>query len=260
MPTFWPVCMLDGIWWILSSRIRLRTAGVPIRISSAAMRPPARFLQQRLRDHRLDRLGRTSMRICSCCAAGKTSMMRSTVFGALEVCSVPNTRWPVSAAVSASEMVSRSRISPTRMTSGSSRSAPRSAAVNDSVCAADLALVDQALLRGVHELDRILDGEDVALVGLVDVVDHRRQRGRLAGAGRAGDQHQPLLLVAELLQDRRQAEILERHDLGRDGAEDRALAAAAAKDVDAEAGDVAELEREVDIVGFLERLAQPYRS
>ena len=58
MPTAWPVCMLDGIWWILFSRIRLRTAGVPMRISNAAMRPPARLLQQRLRDHGLDRLGK----------------------------------------------------------------------------------------------------------------------------------------------------------------------------------------------------------
>ena len=37
------------------------------------------------------------------------------VFAAELVCSVPNTRWPVSAAVSASRIVSRSRISPIRM-------------------------------------------------------------------------------------------------------------------------------------------------
>ena len=60
--------------------------------------------------------------------------MRSIVLAALEVCSVPNTRWPVSAAVIARRMVSRSRISPTRMASGSSRSAERSALANDSVC------------------------------------------------------------------------------------------------------------------------------
>ncbi len=36
---------------------------------------------------------------------------------------VPNTRWPVSAAVSAVSKVSASRISPTSMTSGSSRTA-----------------------------------------------------------------------------------------------------------------------------------------
>ena len=47
--------------------------------------------------------------------AGNTSMMRSMVLAADEVCSVANTRWPVSAAVSARRIVSMSRISPTRM-------------------------------------------------------------------------------------------------------------------------------------------------
>ncbi|CKT46381.1 Uncharacterised protein [Mycobacterium tuberculosis] len=46
---------------------------------------------------------------------------------------MPNTRWPVSAAVMARRMVSRSRSSPTRIASGSSRSAERSAFENDSV-------------------------------------------------------------------------------------------------------------------------------
>ena len=52
------------------------------------------------------------------------------------VCSVENTRWPVSAAVSAISMVSRSRISPTRITFGACRSAARSASakVGVSLC------------------------------------------------------------------------------------------------------------------------------
>ena len=88
-------------------------------------------------------------------------MTRSTVDAAVVVCSVPNTRWPVSAVSIAIATVSRSRISPTRMMSGSSRSAARSASLNESVCVLHLALVDQALLVLVHELDRILDGDDV---------------------------------------------------------------------------------------------------
>jgi len=44
------------------------------------------------------------------------------------VCKVASTKWPVSAAVIAAEIVSRSRISPTRMTSGSWRSTRLSAA------------------------------------------------------------------------------------------------------------------------------------
>ena len=77
------------------------------------------------------------------------------------VCSVPKTRWPVSAAVSAIAIVSRSRISPTRITSGSWRSAARSALGEALGVDADLALVDDAALVPVHELDRVLDREDV---------------------------------------------------------------------------------------------------
>ena len=50
-------------------------------------------------------------------------MIRSTVCAVDWVCRVAKTRWPVSAAVSAVDIVSRSRISPTRMTSGSWRRA-----------------------------------------------------------------------------------------------------------------------------------------
>ncbi len=49
------------------------------------------------------------------------------------VCKVPKTRCPVSAAVTASEMVSRSRISPTRIRSGSWRNTCLSAAANERV-------------------------------------------------------------------------------------------------------------------------------
>ena len=54
----------------------------------------------------------------------------------------------------------------------------------------DLALVDETALVLVDVLDRILDGDDVLAALGVDLVDHRRQRRRLAAAGRAGDEHQ----------------------------------------------------------------------
>jgi hypothetical protein len=57
-------------------------------------------------------------RTISFSAAGNTSTIRSIVLAADEVCKVPKTRWPVSAAVIARRMVSRSRSSPTRMMSG----------------------------------------------------------------------------------------------------------------------------------------------
>src|SRR6185503_11775730 len=107
-------------------------------------------------------------------------MMRLIVSVASIVCSVENTRCPVSAACSAVSIVSMSRISPTRMTSGSWRSALRSAAAND------FALAHDRVVVAVQILDRVFDGNDVARPRAVDVVDHRRQRRALAAAGGAG--------------------------------------------------------------------------
>ena len=42
------------------------------------------------------------------------------------------------------------------------------------------ALVDHAVLVHVHELDRVLDGEDVFVTLGIDLVDHGRQGGGLA--------------------------------------------------------------------------------
>ena len=60
-------------------------------------------------------------------------MTRLMVSVASRVWSVENTRWPVSAACRAVSIVSMSRISPTRMTSGSWRSALRRAWANERV-------------------------------------------------------------------------------------------------------------------------------
>ena len=98
------------------------------------------------------------------------------------------------------------------MTSGSWRSALRSACANDVGVDADLALVDDRPLVAVQELDRVLDRHDVRGARRVDVVDHRRQRRALAGAGRAGDEHQAALLVGDLLQHRRQRQLVDRRD------------------------------------------------
>ena len=54
------------------------------------------------------------------------SISRPSALGASRVCSVESTRWPVSAASTAMCAVSRSRISPTMITSGSARSIERS--------------------------------------------------------------------------------------------------------------------------------------
>ena len=88
-------------------------------------------------------------------------MMRLMVCAVELVCSVASVKWPVSAMRSADSIVSRSRSSPIRTMSGSSRSAERSAAAKPVRVAVHLALVDDAALVGVDVLDRILDGEDV---------------------------------------------------------------------------------------------------
>jgi len=92
--------------------------------------------------------------------------------------------------VSAVEIVSRSRISPTRITSGSWRSAGAESFREADRVDPDLALVDDAPLVAVHELDGILDREDVLGARAVDLVDHGGERRRFAGARRARYEHE----------------------------------------------------------------------
>ena len=99
----------------------------------------------------------------------------------------------------------------------------------------DLALVDDALLVRVQELDRVLDGEDVIVAGLVDLVDDRGQRRRLARAGRPRHEDDPARLRGEATDDRRQAELLDRHGLVGDQPEGGAQRATLEVGVDAEA-------------------------
>src|ERR1043165_5936174 len=118
---------------------------------------------------------------------------------------------------------------------------------------ADLALVDQAALVAVHELDRVLDGDDVVLHVGVDVVDHRRQRGGLARTGGAGDQHQALGQFAQLGADLLgHTELVEIEDLVRDRTHHPADRAALEEDVDAEAPDAGEAEAHVQLQVLLE--------
>ena len=175
-------------------------------------------------------------------------MMRLIVSVASSVCSVENTRWPVSAASSAVSMVSKSRISPTRMTSGSWRSALRSACANDRVSTDDFALVDDRPVVAMEELDRVFDGHDVRAAVVVDVVDHRRERRALAAAGGAGDEHEAALFVGDPLQHLRQAELVDRADLHGNDAEDQADRAALLEHVAAEPAEAGDAVGEVDFL------------
>ena len=106
------------------------------------------------------------------------------------VCRVAKTRWPVSAAVSATEIVSRSRSSPMRMTSGSWRSTCLSAFAKLCVSWPTSRWLTSDFWLRVQELDRVLDRHDVVGAGAVHEVDERGERRRLARTGRAGDEHE----------------------------------------------------------------------
>ena len=179
-------------------------------------------------------------------------MMRSMVEAAVVVWRVPNTRWPVSAVSIAIETVSRSRISPTRMMSGSSRSAARSACLNDRVWTPDLPLGHQALLALVHELDRILDRDDVVGAGAVDQVHQGGQRRALARAGGAGDHDEPLGEVAEVLDLAAEPHLVGGADRRRDDAEDRHRSVPVAAGVAAEAGEPVDLVGPVGVADLAE--------
>ena len=127
IPSFLLVWMMDGIWWDFASRIRFWMAGVECMTSKAATRPLPSAVFISCWDMTHSNTDASCTRIWSCWWGGKTSITRSTVAAAPVVCSVEKTKWPVSAAVMASLIVSRSRISPTRITSGSSLNAERSA-------------------------------------------------------------------------------------------------------------------------------------
>ena len=122
------------------------------------------------------------------------SIRRVTALGASLVCSVESTRWPVSAASMAICAVSRSRISPTMMMSGSARIIERRPlAKRQAGLVVDLDLGDALELV----LDRVLDRDDV-LLGRVELVQRGVERRRLARAGRAGDEHGAVGLAERL--------------------------------------------------------------
>jgi len=91
MPIALLTCMIDGIWKVFASRIRLATAPVTSSTSSAAMRPPP-ILRHSVCAMTPFSDSDSMIRICACRSDGNWSMMRSTVDAAVVVWSVPNTR------------------------------------------------------------------------------------------------------------------------------------------------------------------------
>ena len=78
-----------------------------------------------------------------------------------------------------------------------------------------LALAEAALLVGEEVFDRILQRDHVQGLRLVEVAQHRRQRGTLPGAGGTADEDQPL--VAREQRAHRLGVVVERGEIGRVG-------------------------------------------
>ena len=55
-----------------------------------------------------------------------------------------------------------------------------------------LSLMNRGQFVIVQELDRVLNGNDVASLRLVDVIEERREGGRLARSARTRNQDQPI--------------------------------------------------------------------
>ena len=73
---------------------------------------------------------------------------------------------------------------------------------------ADFAMLHEAVLAAMHELDRVFDRDDVIVPLKIRVIHHRRERGGFAGTGRTGDEDEALFQQREFLQHRRQAELV----------------------------------------------------
>ena len=73
-----------------------------------------------------------------------------------------------------------------------------------------LALVDHGATVAVDELDRVLDRDDVPGALGVDLVDHRGERGGLAGARGSRDEHDAALLTRKLRDHWRKRQFLNR--------------------------------------------------
>ena len=119
----------------------------------------------------------------------------------------------------------------------------------------DLALVDDAVVVLVEDLDRVFDGDDVLPARLVDVIDDRGEGRRLAGAGRAGDEHEPSVLVGHRLDARRHPQVLEARNVLWDDAERERDRAPLAKGIDAETRQIPTRVGAVELSGLVEGFA-----
>ncbi len=113
-------------------------------------------------------------------------------------------------------------------------------------------LIDNTALVAMQIFDGVLDGDDMAGAGAVDVVDHCCQGGRFPRTGGAGDQHQTALLLADLLEHAGQLQLIEVLHLEGDDTEHHGNGAALPEYVDAKAAQPRHSIGQVDLVHLFE--------
>ncbi len=85
----------------------------------------------------------------------------------------------------------------------------------------NLTLINQAFLALMHEFDRVLDRQDVGVVIRIDVIDHRRQRGRFARAGWPRNQDNAAWVTGDILEKLGATQVLKGQDFRWNGSEHR---------------------------------------
>ena len=229
-------------------------AGVATMISSAMARPCLSAVGTSCWQSTPSSTRESWARTWSCWFVGKTSMTRFMVCAHEFVCSVPSVRWPVSAMVSAAAMVSRSRISPTSTTSGSWRRMYLSAVLKE--CVSEN--TSRWFTRHFLWLCRNSMGSSIVMMWswrselilsiiAASVVDLPEPVG-------PGHEDEPLGPLRELLDDRREVQLVEGADLDRDDPDRAAHRPALPEHVAAEARQSLEAEGEVELVLLLELL------
>src|SRR5882672_10602769 len=122
---------------------------------------------------------------------------------------------------------------------------------------AHLALGDEAAPVRVRELDRVLDGDDMAVRVLVAETDHGRERRRFSGARGAHHDHQAALGHDDVFEHCRQPQLLDLGNGGGDDAQHDADVRLLNEGVDAEAADPGGVDREVALLVLFELRGLP---
>jgi hypothetical protein len=112
---------------------------------------------------------------------------------------------------------------------------------------ANLALRDHGLQIVVHELDRLLDRDQVEVPRAIDLVDDRRERGALSGARRSRDKHEPVGKARDLPHRCGKAELAHRDGFGGIIRRTAPGAAHVAEQIHAKAREPLDLVRESDV-------------